>query len=220
MMTAFEVEIPNLRALGRHAVPRIVEGTLIPLALFVVGLHVLGVWGAMIAGLVWMYAAIFVRVALHRRVPGVLVLGAITLTARTLVALAAHSVLVYFLQPSLGTILVGAAFLLSVPLNRPLAARLAADFCPLSSEVRGNRHVQTFFRRVSLLWAAAQMTNAALTIWLLFSQSVGTFVWLRSVVSAGVMVTAIAVSTFWFWRSMSRHGIVVRMGARRVPSPA
>src|SRR6476661_6931282 len=102
MMTAFEVEIPSLRVLGRHVLPRLVEGTMIPLALFVVGIHVLGVWGAMIAGLVWMYAAIFVRVALHRRVPGVLVLGAITLSARTVIALAAHSVLVYFLQPSLG----------------------------------------------------------------------------------------------------------------------
>ena len=219
-MTPIEVEIPNLRVLGRHAAPRIIEGTLIPLALFVVGLRVLGVWGAMIAGLVWLYAAIFVRLALHRRVPGVLVLGAITLTARTLVALASHSVLVYFLQPSLGTILVGAAFLLSVPLDRPLAARLAADFCPLSLEVRGNPHVRAFFRRISLLWAAAQMTNAALTIWLLFSQSVATFVLLRTVVSAGVMISAIAVSTIWFLRSMSRHGIVVRMGARRTASPA
>jgi hypothetical protein len=211
MMTAFEVEIPSLRILGRHAVPRLIEGTIVPLALFLVFLHVLGVWGAMVAGLVWMYAAIFVRLALRRRVPGVLVLGAITLTARTLV---------YFLQPSLGTILVGAAFLLSVPLDRPLADKLAADFCPLSREVRGNRHVRRFFRRVSLLWAAAQMTNATLTIWLLFSQSVGTFVVLRSVVSAAVTVTGIAVSTIWFRRSMSRHGIVVRMGARRAPSPA
>src|SRR5438876_807395 len=109
MMTAFEVEIPSFRVLGRHAVPRLIEGTMVPLALFVVFLHVLGVWGAMIAGLVWMYAAILVRLALRRRVPGVLVLGAITLTARTLVAIAAHSTLVYFLQPSLGTILVGAA---------------------------------------------------------------------------------------------------------------
>jgi hypothetical protein len=219
-MATVEVEIPNFRVLGRHAVPRIVEGTVIPLALFVVGLRLLGIWGAMIAGLVWMYAAIFVRIALHRRVPGVLVIGAITLTARTVIALAAHSVIVYFLQPSLGTMLVGAAFLLSVPLDRPLAARLAADFCPLSLEVRGNRHVRTFFRRISLLWAAAQMTNAALTIWLLFSQSVATFVVFRTIVSAGVTITAIAVSTIWFRRSMSKHGIVVRMRPRRLPSPA
>src|SRR5947207_12671266 len=133
-MAAVEVEIPNFRVLGRHVVPRVIEGTVIPLALFVVGLHVLGIWAAMIAGLVWMYAAIFLRIALHRRVPGVLVIGAITLTARTVIALAAHSVIVYFLQPSLGTILVGAAFLLSVPLDRHLAARLAADFCPLSHD--------------------------------------------------------------------------------------
>ena len=52
------MEIPDLRTVLRHAVPRFVEGTLVPLVLFLVGLRVLGVWGAMIAGLVWVYSAI------------------------------------------------------------------------------------------------------------------------------------------------------------------
>ena len=57
--------------------------------------------------------------------------------------------------------------------------------------------------------------QAALTIWLLFSQSVASFVLLRTVVSAGVTITAIAVSTIWFYRSMSRNGIAIRMRSRR-----
>ena len=125
------MEIPDIRTLLRHATPRFVEGTLVPLVLFLVGLRFLGVWAAMIAGLVWVYSAIGIRLWLRRPVPGLLALGAVTLTARTIVAIISHSVVVYFLQPSLGTMLVASAFLLSVPLDKPLAGRLAADFCPL-----------------------------------------------------------------------------------------
>src|SRR5256885_12975026 len=113
-MTSEHMEIPDLRTVARHAVPRFVEGTLVPLVLFLVGLRIIGVWGAMIAGMVWVYSAIMVRLCLRRRVPGILLLGALTLTARTVVALMAHSVVVYFLQPSLATLLVATAFLLSV----------------------------------------------------------------------------------------------------------
>jgi hypothetical protein len=213
------LEIPGLRTVARHAVPRFVEGTLVPLVLFVICLRFLGVWGAMTAGLLWVYSAIGVRLTLRKRVPGILVLGAVTLTARTVIALVSGSVLVYFLQPSLGTMLVALAFLMSVPLDRPLAGRLADDFCPLPSDVRANTHVRRFFRQISLLWAFAQISNAAITIWLLFSQSLSTFVVLRSVVSCSVTVAAIVASTLWFKRSMARHGITVSMASwRRTPA--
>jgi hypothetical protein len=217
-MTSVHMDIPDLRTVARHAVPRVVEGTIVPLALFLLGLRVIGLWGAMAAGLVWIYLAIAARVVLRRRVPGILMIGALTLTARTAIALLSHSVVVYFLQPSLATMLVAAAFLLSVPLNRPLAGRLAADFCPLPVEVHANTHVRRFFRQISLLWAFAQTVNAALTIWLLFSQSLATFVVLRSAVSMGVTASAIVASTLWFKRSMSRHGIEVRLPRWR-PAP-
>ncbi len=214
-MTSEHMEIPDLRTLARHAVPRFVEGTLVPLVLFFVGLRIIGVWGAMLAGIAWVYTAIILRLCLRRRVPGILLLGALTLTARTIVALLAHSVVVYFLQPSLATLLVATAFLLSVPLNQPLAGRLAADFCPLPNEMHANTHVRRFFRQISLLWAFAQTANAGITIWLLFSQSVGVFVLLRTIVSAGVTILAIGASTLWFKRSMARNGIVVKLPSWR-----
>ena len=111
--------------------------------------------------------------------------------------------------------LVAAAFLLSVPLNRPLAGRLALDFCPLPVEMRANAHVRHFFRPITLLWAFAQAANAGLSIWLLFSQSLGTFVVLRMVVSTTVTVAAIAASVLWFKRSMARHDIVVHLPSWR-----
>lgn len=210
-MTSVHMEIPDLRTVATHAAPRIIESTLIPLGLFLLGLRILGVWGAMTAGLVWIYAVILIRVCIRRRVSGILLIGAVTLTARTIVAMASHSVVVYFLQPSLGTMLIAAAFLFSVAINRPLAGRLAADFCPLSSEVHANTHVRRFFRQISLLWAFTQAMNAAVTVWLLFSQSLGTFVVLRTVVSSSTTLVAIVASALWFKRSMKRHGISVQL---------
>jgi len=210
-MTSEHMEIPDLRTVLRHALPRFVECTLIPLVLFLVFLRLLGVWGAMTAGLVWVYSLILVRVCTGRRLPGILLLGALTLTARTIIAILANSVVVYFLQPSLATMLVAGAFLFSVAFDRPLAGRLAADFCPLPTEMHANTHVRRFFRQISLLWAFAQAANAGITVWLLFSQSLSTFVLMRTVVSAGVTIAAIVASALWFKQSMRRHGIVVHL---------
>jgi hypothetical protein len=214
-MPRVQLELPDLRSMARRASLRVLEGVLVPLAIFLVGLRLVGVWGAMLVGLLWVYGLIGVRLCMRRPVPGILLLGAVTLTTRTIIAVAAHSVVVYFLQPSLGTALIAGAFLLSVAFDRPLAGRLAIDFCPLSPEFRANEHVRRFFREISLLWAFAQAANAAITIWLLFSQSVGTFVVLRSVVSLSVTTTAIVASTLWFRRTMVRNDIAVTWLRRR-----
>jgi hypothetical protein len=182
-------------------------------------LHFVGVWGAVLVGLGWTYAAVARRLLTGRPVPGILVLSAVTLTARTIIAMASGSVVIYFLQPTLGTALVAGAFLLSVPLGRPLAQRLARDFCPIPEGVLANSHVRQFFRRVTLLWAVTQLANASVTLWLLLSESLATFLVAKTLVSWGLTSGAIVVSTIWFKRSMTRHGILTRRAAR-VPAAA
>ena len=210
-------EIPRLPALARHALPNLVEGTLIPVVVFMVTLRLVGVWGALLAGLCWGYGAIGWRLASRRRIPGILLLGVATLTARTVVAFATGSVFVYFLQPTLGTALVAAAFLVSVTIKRPLAERLAHDFLPLPPGLLANTHVRRFFLRVSLLWAFTGLANVTITLWLLLSQSIGTFVIARSATSLVLTGSAIAVSTLWFLRSMRRHGVLVGRRLSWVP---
>jgi hypothetical protein len=115
-------------------------------------------------------------------------------------------VVIYFLQPTLGQILVASAFLISVPLGQPLAQRLAHDFVPLPAWLMAEDHIGKFFKRVSLLWAFVGLTNASIALWLLFSQSVGTFVVARTGVSWVLTAGAIALSTLWFHRLMAQHG--------------
>jgi hypothetical protein len=220
MSTRLEIphfEIPRLRTLARHAVPHVLEGTVVPLALFLLTLHFVGVWGAVLIGLGWTYAAVARRLLMRQRVPGILLLTAVTLTARTIVAMASGSVVLYFLQPTLGTALVAGAFLLSVPLGRPLAERLARDFCPIPSGVLAHAPVRRFFLQITLLWAFTQLANAAVTLWLLLSQSLATFLVAKTLVSWGLTGSAILVSTIWFHRSMRRHGV---LAPRRVEPAA
>jgi hypothetical protein len=179
-------EMPRLRTLARHAVPHVLEGTVVPLALFLLMLRFIGVWGAVLMGLGWTYVAVARRLVTGRRVPGVLLLAAVTLTARTVIAIVSGSVVVYFLQPTLGTALIAGAFLLSVPLGRPLAERLARDFCPIPTPVLMHERVRQFFLRITLLWAFTQLANASLTLWQrVFSLSTRASACDRSQISCG-----------------------------------
>lgn len=214
------LEIPRLRALARHALPNLVESSLIPLAAFYAALWLVGVWGGLIAALVWSYTAIARRLLTRTPVPGLLVLGAVGMTARTIVAAASGSVFVYFLQPTLTTVLVGGIFLVSVPAGRPLAERLAGDFCPLPAAFMGSPPVRRFFARITVLWAFVQLTNAAVSIWLLVTQPVGTYVVARTATSWVLTGGAVAVSTLYFRRSMRRHGITVHWRGTAVAAAA
>ena len=201
-------QVPRVRHLVRHAFPRVLEGTIIPVGLFVLALHFTGVTGAIAAGLAWTYSAIAVRIVTKRRIPGILILGAMTLTARSVLTFATGSTFVYFLQPTLGTAMVALAFLVSVPTGRPLVQRLASDFCPIPATLFEHAPVRQIFLRLTLLWAAAQFANAAVTLYLLLSQSVGVFVVTRTIVSLVITVVTIAISTVWFLRSMRRAGVI------------
>jgi hypothetical protein len=201
-------EIPRLRTLARHALPKLLEGTVIPVALFATVLHFFGLWGAIVAGLGWSYAAILRRVLTRQRIPGLLLIGTVTLTARSILAFATGSSVIYFLQPTLGTALVAVAFLLSVAIGRPLAQRIAADFCPIPQHVMAQAHVRRCFLGISLLWAVTCLVNATVSVWLQFTQSVGTFVVTKSLTQVVLTVIAVAISVFWFKRSVNKPALI------------
>jgi intracellular septation protein A len=195
--------IPRLTALARHATPHILEATLIPLALFYGGLQLVGLWGALIAALLWSYSSLLRRLLMRRRVPGMLLLGIVGLTARTGLALATGSAFLYFLQPTLGTGLVATIFIGSTVLGRPLAMKLANDFMPLPDSLLAHAGVRRFFHRISLLWAGVFLANAGISLWLLVSQSLATFLWTRTLASAVLTVGAVAISTMAFRRCVT-----------------
>src|SRR5437763_6157539 len=203
------VEIPRLRTMARHALPHLMEATFIPLALFYAFLWTAGVWGALFGAAAWSWCAITRRVVTGQRIPGILVLGTLGITARTVAAFASGSVFVYFLQPSLTTIAIAGAFLLSVPAGRPLAERLAHDFVPLEPEVMRLPGVKRVFIRITLLWAFVNLANAVVSITLLMSQPVGTFVAAKTIGGMLLVAAAVGASTVWFKQALRNHNISV-----------
>ena len=192
---------------------------MIPLLVFVGLLRLAGMAPALIGALAWSGLALLRRVLKKQTVSGILVLTTLALTARTIAALATGSLLVYFLQPTVATSMVGAAFLLSVPLGRPLAERLALDLCPFDDETRSHPVLQRFFRHLSLWWGFTSMINFAITLWLLLTQSATTFVLVKSVLGPATTTVTFAVAFFWFRSLMGRAGTKVVVAAKTTPLP-
>jgi hypothetical protein len=208
-MVASHIEIPRLRTLGRYAGGHVVEATIIPLALFYGAVTLFGTVAALLVALGWSYLAIARRLIIRRRVPGLLLLGAFGLTARTALALGTGSLFLYFLQPTLTKLAVATVFLASIPAGSPMAERLTADFCPLPKVFLSDPPVRRFFNRLTVLWAGVQLANASIAVALLLSLPVTTYLWTRSLISWTSTAGGIAVSTVWFKRSMHRHGVTV-----------
>lgn len=201
--------LPGPRAIFRHSWPKILEGKVIPLVLFLGFLDLLGTTGALLSALGWSLAVVAYRMRNKSKVPGLVILSTIGLAAKTALALATGSLVVYFLQPTISTALVGFAFLISVPLKRPLAERLAHDICPFEDATRSHPALRAFLSNVSVLWAVASMVNFSITLWLLLTQSVTTFVLVKSVLGPAITVTFAAVAILWFRSRMARSGVSV-----------
>jgi hypothetical protein len=201
------LRLPPLHTLVLAAVPRLVETLLIPTVLFVLLLHFAGIWFAIAGGFVWSTMVLSVRRLRGQPVPALVIVGLGFLLLRTVVAFATHSSFLYFIQPALGTASVGVVFLVSALVGRPLVFRLAQDFCPLPHDTMQHHHLRRLFLGLSALWGITLLLNAALTLWLLISQSVATYVVTRAATSYTLTLAAIAVSVLWFRHATRSHTV-------------
>ena len=78
------------------------------------------------------------------------------------------------MQPILRTVVTAATFGISVWIGRPLIARFARDFCPLTEDVRVRPAIVQLFRRLTYLWAGVN-DAAAVSLTLLMTLSTAVF---------------------------------------------
>ncbi len=204
------LRLPSLRAVARHALPPLLDSTIVPGALFYLVLVTVGFKGALLAALGWSVLAVGRRVVRRQRVPTMVVLSVVLVAARTVVAYATGSAFLYFVQPTASTFLVALVFLVTAVARRPIIERLALEFCPLDPELFARPHLRRFFLRLSLLWCVVLATQAGFVMWLLLETSVRAFVVERSVASAALTLGGIALSVSWFVRVMHQNGVAVR----------
>ena len=208
---------PTLRAVVRRVGLSLLVACAIPATLFYGCLRLEGVWTAIFVALGWSYGAIAWRAVTGRRTSGLLILTALVMTARTLVALLTDSTYLYFLQPIISDGLISVAFIATLTTARPMVARLAGDFYPMDDELHVRPRIRRLFWYLTLMWALLCLGKATATLWLLQSQSLETFVLVKSV--SVLLLNGLAVAaTIGAATLVARREGLLTLAAEPVPA--
>jgi len=204
---------PSLMTVIRRVSLSLLIAVVIPTVAFYGFFVVAGVWTAIVAALAWSYGAIAWRAMTGRRTSGLLILAAILLTGRTALSILADSTWLYFLQPIISDGAVAVLFLLSLASARPMVARLAGDFYPMDHELAMRPRIRRLFWHLTVLWAVLGIAKAAMTLWLLQSQSLETFLLVKS-------ISMLAINVFAGFATVGLAALVARreglMGSTRL----
>lgn len=201
--------------------PRLLEASIIPTMLFYTCLAWGSIGWAYAAAIAWTYGAVARRLVARQAVTGVLVLSSVGITIRTALAVGSGSTFVYFAQPIVGTVVTGLVFLGSIAVGRPLVAKLAHDFWPVTPEQAANPRVRRLLRRLTYLWAGVNLATATVTFALLVSMPLATFVALKQATGLAITGTAIAITIAAAHRTACREGMISprRRGPVAPPAP-
>lgn len=205
--------------------PRLLEASFIPTALFWTALTFGSIGVAYAVAICWTYGCLGRRLLQGTQVTGVLVLASVGITIRTALAVGSGSTFVYFAQPIIGTLITAGVFLISIALGRPLIAKLAHDFWPITPEQAEIPRVRRLMIGLTVLWAGVNLATASVTLVLLLSLDLTTFLAAKQVTGLAITVTAIAITITWAHRTASAEGIIApsrraRRGGLVVPVAA
>lgn len=195
-------------AVVRRSGPHIIEASLVPTALFYCCLVLVGLAAAYAAALLWLYAAVACRMVRHHPVPPLLVLGVIGITIRTTLAVTSGSSFVYFAQPIFGSVVMGAVFLISVAIGRPMVERLALEFWPLTPEMIARPAVSRLLRGLTFFWAGINLAIGATTLTLLLVLPLAAYVAVKQVASLTITGIGVAVTIDLAVRTARREGFI------------
>lgn len=201
-------ERPHVRDVLRHLGLSLLWANIIPAALFYTAFRLGNVWTALIVALAWCYGVLGWRVATGRRTSGLLLITALGLTVKTTVTLATGDTFLYFAQPAVNDAAVGFMFLASLTSTRPVVARLAHDFFPMTEEVASRPAIKRLCYRLTFFWAGVCMLKSACTVWLLENTSLSTFVAIKSVFTPTVAGLAVAVTLTVAFRALRNEGLL------------
>jgi len=195
-------------AIIRRGGPKLLEASIIPSLLFYTSLAFGSLGLAYLVAIAWTYGCLGGRLLRRQDVSGVLVLASVGITIRTALAVSSGSSFIYFAQPIVGTVVTGAVFLGSIAIGRPLIAKLAHDFWPITPEQAQNPRVRSLLCGLTVLWAGVNLATASVTFVLLVSLPLTTFVAAKQISGLAITLTAIAVTIVWSHRTACREGMI------------
>jgi uncharacterized membrane protein len=177
--------------------------TLIPLGLFYAVSAAAGMKAGIITSLAWAYLVMARQLyTSRRRVSGLLVITAFTLTVRCLTWSLHQTTFTYFSVPVAETIGMGLLFIGTLALGRPLLVSLARDFVPALGDRLAHVTHRRLVRHLSWAWGLVYLGSAATSAMLLITQNIHWFLLFHQA-SSWIWVAAGLAFSFVYGR---RHG--------------
>ena len=193
---------PTFRGVLITGLPGFLREGFLPLGAFYAGLRVYGLSAGIVAALV-----ASVLIYLHERRAGrdglLVRLSLGFVLVQSIVGLAADSTTVYLAQPVLIAGAWGLAFLVSVPLGRPLAGALACAWYPFPAWFRELEAFKRVYGVQSLVWGAYFLGRSALRLAMLLHGSLESFLLVTFLTGTPAMLLLLAWSIRHSIRSFS-----------------
>ena len=193
---------PSFWGILRTGAPGFLREGFIPLGAFYVGLKfeglVAGIAAAAVASvLVYLYERRAGRDGLLVRIS----LGFVAV--QSAVGLAADSTTVYLAQPVLIAAVWGLAFLISIPIGRPLAGALACAWYPFPRWFRQTEAYKRVFGVESVVWGAYFLGRSGIRLAVLLNGSLENFLLITFLSGTPVMILLLAWSVHYSLRKLS-----------------
>jgi uncharacterized membrane protein len=196
--------MPGWRPITRRVITTLATVTLLPMGAFYTSMSLFGLRAAALVAVGLYYVGLLVTVARRRPILTAALLGAGLLSIRAAVMFFTGNALVYFLQPIAGTVAVATLIGVTALTGRPVLDRLAHDFCPFPAELSCWLRQTRFFIRLSVVWSVTYLINAAGSVWLLTTSSVGGFIVMKSLIFPALSGCAV-VTSYAIFRMTVRH---------------
>ncbi len=197
-----ELTAPTFLGVFRAGAPGFLREGFLPLGAFYAAFQVGDLTTAIVVS-----AAVSLLIYLYERRAGreglLVRLSLLFVVVQSVVGLAANSTTVYLAQPVLAAAAWGLAFLLSVPLGRPLAGSLACAWYPFPRSFRETAAFKRVFGIESLVWAGYFLARSALRLVILLRGSLESFLAVTFVTGTPVMLLLLAWSIRYSIRRLS-----------------
>lgn len=193
---------PSFRGILLTGLPGFLREGFLPLGAFYLGLKLDGLAAGIVASalasvLIYFYERRAGRDALLVR----LSLGFVAV--QSAVGLLSHSTTVYLAQPVLLAAAWGLAFLVSVPLRRPLAGALACAWYPFSQPFRETAEFRRVFGVESLVWGLYFLARSGVRLAILLHGNLENFLLVTFVTGTPAMLLLLAWSIRYPLRRLS-----------------
>jgi len=199
-------QVPSVRSVLRSGAPRFAREAFGPIGAFYLGWK-LGNLATGIALATGVALAIEVYEHRHGRRGTLALISVGFVVVQGVVGILANSAVVYLAQPVLVSAIWGIAFLVSVPIGRPLMGPFADAWYSFPDDVRASRTYRRIFGVESIVWGLYYLARSAIRMLALWKGGIGFFVVVQTLTGIPFTIALIVWSIRYAVRGFERAAL-------------